>query len=140
MELVPGFSLYRGLYEFGQYASSGTSMGTKGMKWGDLSSSENGMRTVMIIMVLEWMLLLPIAFYLDQTSSLGGGIRRNPLFFLNFFKKKKMSRSRSLQLTTSFNRQGSAKVVIDVDNKPDVTQEVCLMSPILFISYVRQEK
>ncbi|KAF3320383.1 ABC transporter A family member 7-like protein [Carex littledalei] len=123
MELVPGFSLYRGLYEFGQYAFSGNARGTKGMKWGDLSRSENGMRNVMIIMVLEWLVLLPLAFYLDQVSSLGGSIRKDPLFFLNFFKKKKLSRSLSLQLTTSFNRQGSAKVVIDVNNKLDVTQE-----------------
>ena len=27
MEIVPGFSLYRGLYELGQYAFSGNSMG-----------------------------------------------------------------------------------------------------------------
>jgi hypothetical protein len=135
MELVPGFSLFRGLYEFAQYASSGSSMGTKGMRWSDLSNSENGMRTVMIIMVLEWIVLFPLAFYLDQVSSLGGGFRKNPLFFLNFLKKKKMVRSRSLQLTTSFNRQGSAKVVIDVENKPEVTQEVCLIfSSILFAS------
>jgi hypothetical protein len=132
MELVPGFSLYRGLYEFGQYAFSGSSMGTKGMRWGDLSNSENGMRTVMIIMVLEWIVLLPLAFYLDQVSSLGGSIRKNPIFFLNFLKKKKIARSRSLQLTTRFNRQGSAKVVIDVENKADVTQEVTLVFDILF--------
>ncbi|KAJ4769649.1 Abc transporter a family member 7 [Rhynchospora pubera] len=123
MELVPGFALYRGLYEFGQYSFSGSSMGTKGMKWSDLSSSENGMRNVMIIMVLEWLVLLPLAFYLDQVSSLGGGIRKDPLFFFKFLKRKKLSKSGSLQLTPSFNRQGSAKVVIDVDKKPDVTQE-----------------
>ncbi|KAF3320351.1 ABC transporter A family member 7-like protein [Carex littledalei] len=121
MELVPGFSLYRGLYEFGEYASSGSSTGTNGMRWGDLSSSENGIRNAMIIMVLEWMVLLPLAFYIDQVSSLGGSIRKDPLFFLKFLKKKKkMSRLPSLQLTNSFNRQG---VVIDVNNKHDVTQE-----------------
>ncbi|XP_078149970.1 ABC transporter A family member 7-like isoform X3 [Carex rostrata] len=123
MELVPGFSLYRGMYEFREYAFSGYATVTKGMKWGDLSSSENGMRNVMIIMVLEWIVLLPLALYLDQVSSLGGSIHNYPLFYLKFLKKKKMSMSPSLQSRTSFNCQGSAKVVIDVNNKPDVTQE-----------------
>ncbi|KAH0942807.1 hypothetical protein HID58_002444 [Brassica napus] len=37
LELYPGFSLYRGLYEFSQYASRGN-----GMKWQDLSDSGMG--------------------------------------------------------------------------------------------------
>ncbi|KAJ6374149.1 hypothetical protein OIU78_029786 [Salix suchowensis] len=43
MELYPGFALYRGLYEFAEYSLSGNSLGTHGMKWGNLSASENGM-------------------------------------------------------------------------------------------------
>ncbi|KAF3322079.1 ABC transporter A family member 7 [Carex littledalei] len=122
MELVPGFSLYRGLYEFGQYAYSGSVMSTKGMRWGDLSSSENGMRNVIIIMVLEWLVMLPLTFCLDQLSSLGGDIRKDSLLFLNFMKKKKkMSRLLSLPLTTSFNSQGRSTV--EIHNKPDITQE-----------------
>ncbi|XP_078158753.1 ABC transporter A family member 8-like [Carex rostrata] len=121
MQLVPGFSLYRCFYEFGQHTAS-TDAGT-GMTWSDLSDSENGMSNLMIMMILEWMGLLALAFYLDQVSSLGCGIPKHPLFFLNFFKKKKMNRSLSRQLTTSFKRQGSAKVVIDVHSKPDITKE-----------------
>ncbi|XP_078149465.1 ABC transporter A family member 7-like [Carex rostrata] len=121
MELVPGFSLYRGLYEFGQYAYSGSVMSTKGMKWGDLSSSENGMRNVIIIMVLEWLVMLPLALCLNRVSSLGGNICKDSLLFLNFMKKKKMSRSLSLQGRCTV--QIHNEVIIDVHNKPDVTQE-----------------
>jgi hypothetical protein len=117
LEIIPGFSLYRGLYEFGQYAFSGTAMGTDGMKWANLSDSENGMRTVLIIMVVEWAILLPLAFYLDQVSSLGGGLRKRFLSSLKCFKKRAVSFRRH-----SFGRIGS-KVILEMEN-PDATQEV----------------
>ncbi|KAM3405473.1 hypothetical protein ACQJBY_008138 [Aegilops geniculata] len=116
MEIIPGFSLYRGLYEFGQYAFSGTAMGTSGMEWTNLSDPVNGMRTVLIIMVIEWAILLPLAFYLDQVSSLGGGLRKRLLISLKCFKKRAASFRRY-----SFGRQGS-KVVVEMEN-PDTTQE-----------------
>ncbi|KAM0906099.1 hypothetical protein ACQ4PT_017043 [Festuca glaucescens] len=116
MEIIPGFSLYRGLYEFGQYAFSGTAMGTDGMKWANLSDSENGMRTVLIIMVVEWAILLPLAFYLDQVSSLGGGLQKRLLSSLKCFKKRAVSFRRH-----SFGRIGS-KVILEMEN-PDATQE-----------------
>ncbi|KAG2302511.1 hypothetical protein Bca52824_031162 [Brassica carinata] len=59
LELYPGFSLYRGLYEFSQYASRGN-----GMKWQDLSDS--GMGEVLRIIFLIW---------------------EAPFLFLNPFKK-----------------------------------------------------
>ncbi|WOL00337.1 ABC transporter A family member 7-like [Canna indica] len=116
MELIPGFSLYRGLYEFSQYAFSGNYMGTSGMRWKDLGDSENGMKDVLIIMFLESLLLFPIAFYLDQV--VGGGIRKDRLFFLNYFRKKSSSLSRR---RPSFQRQGS-RVFVEME-KPDVSQE-----------------
>ncbi|XP_062196627.1 ABC transporter A family member 7-like [Phragmites australis] len=116
MEIIPGFSLYRGLYEFGQYAFAANAMGTNGMKWANLNDSVNGMRAVLIIMVLEWAILLPLAFYMDQVSSWGGGLRKNPLFFLKCFKNRVVSLRRY-----SFGRQGS-KVVVEMEN-PDATQE-----------------
>jgi ABC-type lipoprotein export system ATPase subunit len=115
MEIIPGFSLYRGLYELGQYAFSGNAMGTNGMEWTNLRDSENGMRNVLIIMVVEWAILLPLAFYLDKISSLGSGARKTPMFFLKRFK------NRAVSLRRSFGRQGS-KVVVEMDN-PDVSQE-----------------
>ncbi|XP_066327203.1 ABC transporter A family member 7-like isoform X3 [Miscanthus floridulus] len=122
MEIIPGFSLFRGLYEFGQYASAGNSMGTTGMKWSNLDDSLNGMRGVLIIMVVEWAILLPLAFYADQVSSLGGGFRKNPFFFLSCFKKRALSLRRY-----SLGRQGS-KVVVEMDN-PDAVQEMIGLIP-----------
>ena len=49
MELYPGFSLYRGIYEFAQYIIL-----ERGMRWEDLNDSENGMKEVLIIMSDEW--------------------------------------------------------------------------------------
>ncbi|XP_072979542.1 ABC transporter A family member 7-like [Typha angustifolia] len=117
MQIVPGFSLYRGLYEFAQYAFIGNYMGTSGMRWGDLNEHADGMKDVLIIMVVEWLVLLPVAYYLDQASLLGGGVRKDPLFFLRYFQKKRSVSFRK----PSLKRQGS-KVFVDVE-KPDVSQE-----------------
>ena len=115
MELYPGFSLYRGLYEFSQASFTGNSLGTHGMRWGDLSNSVNGMKEVLIIMVVEWLVVICVAYYIDQVVSSGSG--KSPLFFLQKFQKKPPSlRNPSLQ------RQGS-KVFVQME-KPDVSQEV----------------
>ncbi|KAH9775723.1 ABC transporter A family member 7 [Citrus sinensis] len=115
MELYPGFALYRGLYEFGTYSFRGHSMGTDGMSWADLSDSENGMKEVLIIMFVEWLLLLGIAYYVDKILSSGGA--KGPLYFLQNFKKKPRSSFRK----PSLGRQDS-KVFVSME-KPDVTQE-----------------
>lgn len=41
------------------------------MRWSDLNDHANGMRDVLIIVVLEWMVLLPVAYYLDHVASVG---------------------------------------------------------------------
>ncbi|XWS51101.1 hypothetical protein CRYUN_Cryun12cG0147500 [Craigia yunnanensis] len=115
MELYPGFSLYRGLYEFGQYSFRGNYMGTDGMRWGDLSDSTNGLTEVMIIIFVEWLVVLFVAYYVDQVSSSGAG--KSPLFFLQKFRRKPPSSFRR----PSLQRQGS-KVFVQMD-KPDVNQE-----------------
>ncbi|EEC84433.1 hypothetical protein OsI_31047 [Oryza sativa Indica Group] len=118
MEIVPGFSLYRGLYELGQYAFSGSAMGASGMTWGNLRDPINGMCGIFIIMTVEWAFLLMLAFYLDQVSPVGGGVRKRPLFFFRCLQKK---HTPSLQ-KPSFVQQGS-KVIVYME-KPDVAQEV----------------
>lgn len=117
-ELYPGFSLYRGLYEFAQYSFNGNYLGTDGMKWSNLSDSKNGMKEVMIIMFVEWLLLLFVAYYVDQIASSGN--RKSPLYFLQNLGKKK--RSASMRVP-SLQKQGSNKVFVDME-KPDVLQEV----------------
>ena len=66
MELYPGFSLHRGIYEFAQYAQL-----KGGMRWEDLNDSENGMIDVLIIMFVEWLVVLFVAYSLDGDVSLG---------------------------------------------------------------------
>ena len=124
MQMIPGFSLYRGLYEFSAF--SGNENGTGGMKWANLSDPVNGMRTILIIMVIEWAILLPLAFYLDQVSLLGGGLRKRLLILLKCFKK----RAASLRMY-SFGRIGS-KVIVEMEN-PDATQEVSYILPCVFL-------
>ncbi|KAK6924977.1 hypothetical protein RJ641_009303 [Dillenia turbinata] len=116
MELYPGFSLYRGLYEFSQYAFQGDYMGDHGMRWKDLSDSTNGMKEILIIMLAEWIVVLLVALYVDQVLSPGSGITKSPLFFLKTFKKK----TSSFQ-NPSLGRQES-KVFVEMD-KEDVAQE-----------------
>ncbi|KAE8661779.1 ABC transporter A family member 4 [Hibiscus syriacus] len=115
LELFPGFSLYRGLYEFGQYSFQGNAMGTDGMRWGDVSDSRNGLSEVMIIISVEWILVLFVAFYVDQVSSSGAG--KSPLFFLHKLRRQPALSSKS----PSLQRHGS-KVFVQID-KDDVNQE-----------------
>ncbi|KAL1210263.1 ABC transporter A family member 7 [Cardamine amara subsp. amara] len=110
MELYPGFSLYRGLYEFSQFAFRGNLRGEDGMRWKDFSDS--AMDDVFYIIIVEWFLALIAAYYIDKISSSG----KDVLFFLkNPFKKTPPLRRPSLQ------RQGS-KVTVEME-KTDVTQE-----------------
>ncbi|KAF8399432.1 hypothetical protein HHK36_015297 [Tetracentron sinense] len=117
MEIFPGFSLYRGLYEFGQYSFTGNYMGIDGMRWKNLNDSTNGMKEVLIIMFVEWLVVLFVAYYIDQVVALGSGVRRHPLFFLQCFRKKPSSSFRR----PSLKRQGS-KVFVKME-KADVSQE-----------------
>lgn len=108
MELYPGFSLYRGLYELSQSAFSGDYRGIDGMRWRDF---ENGMKEVTCIMLIEWLLLLVLAYYIDQITYSG----KHPLFFLLKSSSKKKQHH--------FCQSQTSKVVIEME-KSDVCQEV----------------
>jgi hypothetical protein len=41
------------------------------MQWSDLNDHTNGMRDALIIIILEWLVLLPIAYYFDHAASVG---------------------------------------------------------------------
>ncbi|KAL7098741.1 hypothetical protein ACP275_09G036700 [Erythranthe tilingii] len=124
MELFPGFSLYRGLYEFSQYAFNGNYMGTDGMRWKNLNDSNNGMREVLIIIAVEWLVVLCVAYYADQVASSG----KNPLFFL----RKKQKNLQSSFRKPSLRRQGSKVFVqmekIDVDQEREKVEHLLLES------------
>ncbi|XP_065877086.1 ABC transporter A family member 8-like isoform X2 [Euphorbia lathyris] len=109
LELYPGFSLYRGLYELSKYTLADTRMG-----WGNLEDKENGIQKVLYIMLAEWLVLGFVAYYMDKVSSSGSG--KHPLFFLHNFGKKRLSSFQKPNLQ----REGST--VVDID-KPDVCLE-----------------
>ncbi|MCO5597007.1 hypothetical protein L7F22_051079 [Adiantum nelumboides] len=117
MELLPAFSLYRGLYEFAQYAFIGNYKGTSGMHWSNLNDPQNGLKTVMGIMAVEWLLFLVIAYYLDQVVVSGSGLKKDPLFFLKGIHKNKKGSKR----TSSF-KVANSQVKIDLQ-KQDISQE-----------------
>ncbi|KAJ4907158.1 ABC transporter A family member 7 [Raphanus sativus] len=107
MELYPGFSLFRGLYEFSQYAFQGNLTGRCGMKWKDISDSS--MNEVFYIIIVEWFFLLISAYYIDKMSSSEKGI----FFYLkNPFDKFRSPRRPSWQ----------NQVSVEMD-KLDVIQE-----------------
>ncbi|CAM6105629.1 unnamed protein product [Calypogeia fissa] len=118
MELIPGFSLFRGLYEFAQYAFTGAYEGTKGMKFSNLSDHNNGMTTVWAIQVVEWAIFLALAWYLDQVVSSSSGVKKHPLFL---FKKCFSRRSNAAAPTKSLSKTG-AEVSVEME-KQDVLQE-----------------
>jgi hypothetical protein len=41
------------------------------MRWSDLSDDSNGMRNVLIIIIVEWLVLLPVAYYFDHAAAVG---------------------------------------------------------------------
>lgn len=126
-ELYPGFSLFRGLYEFSQYASRGFSSGTYGMQWRDLS--ESGMKEVLVIMIVEWLVILIFAYYVDKIASSGSS--KSPLFFLQKLRKKPSSSSEKPTL-----QRQESKVLVQME-KPDVNQEVTLFVSLYFLLLFR---
>ncbi|XP_052624589.1 ABC transporter A family member 7 [Lactuca sativa] len=121
MDLYPGFSLYRGLYDFSQYAFTGNYMGTSGMRWGDLTDDHNGMGHVLITMIVEWVVVFFTAYYIDQVLTSGSGARN---FFWHNLKSKPSSSFRKPSSSfkkPSLQRKGS-KVYLELE-KPDVVRE-----------------
>jgi hypothetical protein len=74
----------RGLYELGQYAFLGTYKDSPGMNWSNFRDKDNGMTAVFVILIVEWFVFMGLAFYLEQVLSSGNGIRKHPLFFLDW--------------------------------------------------------
>ncbi|CAM8881361.1 unnamed protein product [Rhodiola kirilowii] len=127
MELYPGFALYRGLYEFAQYSFNGNFMGTDGMVWANLSDSENGMREVLIIMVVEWVAVLFVAYFVDQQVSSGRGVG-NPLRSLLNFRKKPISSFRKPSLTKQESNVSAELEKADVQQEREKVEQLLLES------------
>ena len=114
LELLPGFALYRGLYEFSQYALKGFYQGTQGMKWENIRDPENGLKQVLGIMLVEWILIMPLAYYLDQI------IYSKEVYFLQILRKIFQRAQGSLRRPSM---QMNSQVLDEVE-KLDVSQEV----------------
>ncbi len=102
---------------------------SKGMEWKNLNDPLNGMKTVLGIMAVEWLVFLIIAYYLEQVIASGSGVKKHPLYFLKFLyrgnKEKDVEKKNSLVLNEETN--------IEMD-RPDVAQEVCVML-LIFLCY-----
>ncbi|CAO2188698.1 unnamed protein product [Urochloa humidicola] len=112
MELIPGFSLYRGIYELSEYAAAGRNLGKPGMRWADLNDPVNGMKDVLILMSIEWIILLLVAFLLDHRPAW------RPVFLFGFLSTKHSSPS---EKPNKFKR-GLRRVHVDI-TKHDVSLE-----------------
>ncbi|XP_020582487.1 ABC transporter A family member 8-like [Phalaenopsis equestris] len=112
MEIFPAFSIYRGLYELAQYSLRVESLEAPRIGWKDINKDRQGMRAVLIIMVVEWAALLLLGYYLDQVVSNGKGVRKHPLWFLTKFQRK-----------TNRNKQRQGYDILINMDKPDVAQE-----------------
>jgi ABC-type multidrug transport system ATPase subunit len=97
--IVPGFALYRGLFEISQYAFRAAYSGDQGMTWAKLSDPGNGLPAVMGFFAVEAVLFLLLAWYLEQVLPGGVGVPRHPLFFLG--KKYKSELAGAAQNTNS---------------------------------------
>lgn len=80
LELVPGFGLYRGLYEIAQYAFRAAYQNTQGITWSKLGDHNNGLIEVMIIFAVESVVFLLAAWYIEKVLPGGIGVPRHPLF------------------------------------------------------------
>lgn len=80
--IIPGFALYRGLFEISQYAFRAAYQGSEGMTWSKLSDPGNGLPAVMGFLAAEAVIFLVLAWYLEEVLPGGVGVPRHPLFFL----------------------------------------------------------
>ncbi|KAG9459218.1 hypothetical protein H6P81_003726 [Aristolochia fimbriata] len=111
MELVPGFSLYGGLYELSHYAVQARYDSNNGLNWSSLNDRYNGMKGTLAVMTFEWIILLFVAHYLDQVAFSGTGIGVYWRIFFRKFQKK----SKQL-LPESISRKRSSKFAMDKSN------------------------
>ena len=133
-ELYPGFSLYRGIYEFAQYGLVGRRIGTQGIQWKDLSNTKNGMRTVLVFTLVECLIILFVAYYFDKQALPKNNIKRKILSILkrifpnplslsrNTVKKRILLLMLNICKNSSPKTQESSTVSIEMENH-DVSKE-----------------
>ncbi|UPR04645.1 ABC transporter A [Chloropicon primus] len=68
LELIPTLGLFRGLFEFAEYAFLGAYTGNAGMNWSKFSDHKNGMEAVMLIFFFEWIVFVVIGVLMHDES------------------------------------------------------------------------
>eukprot|EP00197_Chlamydomonas_leiostraca_P015638 CAMPEP_0202869032 /NCGR_PEP_ID=MMETSP1391-20130828/11649_1 /ASSEMBLY_ACC=CAM_ASM_000867 /TAXON_ID=1034604 /ORGANISM="Chlamydomonas leiostraca, Strain SAG 11-49" /LENGTH=840 /DNA_ID=CAMNT_0049549279 /DNA_START=91 /DNA_END=2610 /DNA_ORIENTATION=+ len=116
-EWVPAFSLYRGLFEMSSYTFLAEYTNSRsGLTFAKLKDDGNGMTTTWAIFAVEWAIFLVLGWYLEQVLPGGNGIRRRPLFFIDWMWRKPDSHllegRHSLDGSPSFGPAGASKVTV----------------------------
>ncbi|KXZ51851.1 hypothetical protein GPECTOR_11g29 [Gonium pectorale] len=73
VQLLPGFSLYRGLFEFSEYSIRSLFANTEGLRWAGLHDPGNGMLSAWAILAAEWPVFMLLGWYLEQPVLGGSG-------------------------------------------------------------------
>lgn len=111
MMLVPAFALFRGLYELAQYAFLADRTGGQGLTWDKLLDQDCGMLQVWFIIIIEWALFPIFAYYIEQVTGAGTGVKRHPLFFLGIRSSENKGEKSKIKTSTKkrrwFRRQTS---------------------------------
>ena len=66
IELIPGFALYRGMYELASYAQLASYKRSTGLTFPKLSDPGNGMVTIWIILLVEWMIMIALTLLAER--------------------------------------------------------------------------
>ncbi|KAL6073551.1 ABC transporter, ATPbinding domain containing protein [Balamuthia mandrillaris] len=83
LSIVPPFALYRGLV----YLGNEVAFNGPGMKLDDIANEDLNMLAVYGHLIVEWFIMLIMAYYLENVFPSGQGVKRHPLFFLAWLKK-----------------------------------------------------
>ncbi|XP_073271390.1 ABC transporter A family member 10-like isoform X2 [Primulina huaijiensis] len=113
LEIFPGFALYRGMKELNDYSNGAVSTGTFGIQWRHLKNSSSGMREVLIVMTVTWLLFLLMAYFVDKISS-----STSPFSFSRMFQMRTMGHHQH----HSFTGQGP-NIFVQME-KEDIALEV----------------
>ncbi|KAJ0988059.1 hypothetical protein J5N97_006415 [Dioscorea zingiberensis] len=82
IQILPAFSLFRGLSELGEYSLRVENVGVHHAGWKYIANEKQGLLDVVVVMFVEWAVLLLVAFYFDQVLAIGSGVRKHPLWFI----------------------------------------------------------
>ena len=66
--MIPTLGLFRGLFEFAEYAFLGAYTGNSGLTWSHFGDSKNGMEAVLLIFFFEWVIFVAVGILMHDES------------------------------------------------------------------------